>query len=71
MSLGFLRNVLKKGISGVKKYIDNNPETIYQTDSGGQPEFQELPPAIVVGPCIHIVVIPLDKDLKKGMKLSM
>ena len=69
-SIAFLRNVLEKeGVSGVKKYI-TNPKTIYLTDSGGQPEFQELLPALVVGPCIFIVVLPLDKDLKKRYKVD-
>ena len=69
-STGFLRHVLEtEGVSGVKKYI-NNPQTIYLTDSGGQPEFRELLPAIVVGPCIFIVVLPLDKDLKKKYEVK-
>ena len=64
-SIGFLRNILEnEGVSGVKKYV-SNPKTIYLTDSGGQPEFQELLPALVVGPCIFIVVLRLDKDLKE------
>jgi len=41
-----------------------NPWTLYLTDSGGQPEFQELLPGLVVGPCVFFVVFPLDKDLK-------
>ena len=69
-SIDFLRNVLEKeGVSGVKKYI-TNPKTIYLTDSGGQPEFQELLPALVVGPSIFIVVLPLDKDLKKRYEVD-
>ena len=69
-SIAFLRNVLEKeGVSGVKKYI-TNPKTIYLTDSGGQPEFQELLPALVVGPCIFIVVLPLDKDLTKTYEVD-
>ena len=64
-SIAFLQNVLEReGISGVKKYI-SNPQTIYLTDSGGQPEFRELLPALVVGPCVFIIVLPLDKDLKE------
>ena len=69
-SIDSLRDVLEKeGVSGVKKYI-TNLKTIYLTDSGGQPEFQELLPALVVGPCIFIVVLPLDKDLKKRYKVD-
>ena len=69
-SIAFLRNVLEReGISGVKMYI-SNPQTIYLTDSGRQPEFQELLPALVVGPCVFIIVLPLDKDLKEKYKVK-
>ena len=69
-SIAFLRNVLEtEGVSGVKKYI-NNSQTIYLTDSGGQPEFQELLPSLVVGPCVFIVVLPLDKDLKEKYEVT-
>ena len=58
----FLRDVLKK--KGVpERCIDK--WTLYLTDSGGQPEFQELLPALVVGPCVFFVVFPLHKDLNK------
>ena len=63
--MDFFRDVLnEEGLSGLKQHIDN-PWTLYLTDSGGQTEFQELLPGLVVGPCIFIVVFPLDKDLKK------
>ena len=66
----YLRDVLEKeGVSAVKEYI-TNPKTIYLTDSGGQPEFQELLPALVVGPCIFIVVLPLDRDLKQKYEVD-
>ena len=69
-SIAILRKILEtEGASGVKKYV-NNPQTIYLTDSGGQPEFQELLPALVVGPCIFIVVLPLDKDLKEKYEVK-
>ena len=62
-AIDFFRQVLKeKGVSGLHQHI--NPWTLYLTDLGGQPEFQELLPALVVGPCIFFVVFPLDKDLK-------
>ena len=48
----------------------SNPQTIYLTDSGWQPEFQELLPALVVGPCVFIIVLPLDKDLKEKYKVK-
>ena len=64
-NIAFLRKVIKeKGVLGLKQHI-NNPWTLYLTDSGGQPDFQELLPALVVGPCVFFVVFPLDKDMKK------
>ena len=63
MSLDFFRHVLKEeGVSGLKKHLDNR-WTLYLTDSGGQPEFQELLPALVVGPCVFFIVLPLNRDL--------
>ena len=63
-TIDFFRKVLKeKGVSGLQQHV--SPWTLYLTDSGGQPEFQELLPALVVGPCVFFVVIPLDKDLKR------
>ena len=64
-NIAFLRKVIKeKGVLGLKQHI-NNPWTLYLTDSGGQPDFQELLPALVVGPCVFFVVFPLDKDMKR------
>ena len=69
-SIDFLQDVLKKeGVSGVKKYLTKQ-KTIYLMDSGGQPEFQELLPALVEGPCIFIVVLPLNKDLNQKYKVD-
>ena len=60
-AIDFFRHVLKK--RGVSRMHVVNPCTLYLTDSGGQPEFQELLPALVVGPCVFIIVFPLHKDL--------
>ena len=61
-TIDFFRHVLnKKGVSEFKKHA--NSWTLYLTDSEGQLEFQELLPALVVGPCVFIVVFPLHKDL--------
>ena len=63
-TIDYFRKVLKeKGVSGLRQHV--NPWTLYLTDSGGQPEFQELLPALVVGPCVFFVVVPLDKDLRR------
>ena len=68
-TIDFLRHVLKKkGISGLQKNI--NPWTLYLTDSGGQPEFQELLPALVVGPCVFFVVLPLNKELNEKYEVD-
>ena len=67
-TIGFLRHVLKK--KGVSRLQQVNPWTLYLTDSGGQPEFQELLPALVVGPCVFFVVFPLDKDPKEKYEVE-
>ena len=68
--IDFFRGVLnKKGLPGLKQHIDN-PWTLYLTDSGGQPEFQELLPALAISPCVFFVVFPLDKDMKKEYKVE-
>ena len=68
--IDFFRDVLnKKELSELKKHVDN-PWTLYLTDSGGQPEFQELLPALAVGPCVFFVVFPLDKDMNKQYKVE-
>ena len=61
-TIDFFRHVLNKmGVSGLQQHV--NPWTLYLTDSGGQPEFQELLPALVAGPCVFFVIFPLNKDL--------
>ena len=37
--------------------------TLYMTDTGGQPEFQELLPVLVSGPALFFLVFRLNKDL--------
>ena len=37
--------------------------TLYMSDTGGQPEFQELLPVLVSGPALFFLVFRLDKDL--------
>ena len=67
-TIEFFRQVLKeKGVSRV--HVDN-PCTLYLTDSGGQPEFQELLPSLVVGPCVFFVVFPLHKDLNSKYEVE-
>ena len=67
-TIDFFRCVLKE--KGVSKVHIDNPCTLYLTDSGGQPEFQELLPALVVGPCVFFVVFPLHKDLNSRYEVE-
>ena len=68
--LNFIRRILReKGVSELKRYI-NNPWTLYLTDSGGQPEFHELLPALVVGPSVFFVVFRLDQDLNEKYEVE-
>ena len=68
-TIDFFQHVLKeKGVSELHQHI--KPWTLYLTDSGGQPEFQELLPALVVGPCVFFVILPLDKDLNSKYKVE-
>ena len=67
-TITFFRRVLKE--KGVSKVHVDNPCTLHLTDSGGQPEFQELLPALVVGPCIFIIVFPLHKDLNRRYEVE-
>ena len=68
-TINFFRHALKeKGVSELKQHV--NSSTLYLTDSGGQPEFQELLPALVVGPCVFFVVFPLNKSLKEKYKVE-
>ena len=70
MSMDFFRKVLReKGVSGLKEHIANK-RTLYLTDSGGLPEFQELLSALVVGPCVFFIVLPLNKDLKSKYEVE-
>ena len=67
-TINFFRRVLKE--RGVSRVHDDNPCTLYLTDSGGQPEFQDLLPALVVGPCVFIIVFPLHKDLNSTYEVE-
>ena len=64
----FQRVVKEKGVSSLQQQISG--WTVYLTDSGGQPEFQELLPALVVGPCVFFVVFPLDKDPEENYEVE-
>ena len=42
-----------------------NQWTIYISDAGGQPEFQEMLPALVSGPSLYFLTFPLHKGLNE------
>ena len=42
-----------------------NQWTIYISDAGGQPEFQEMLPALVSGPSLYFLTFPLHKSLNE------
>ena len=52
----------KKNWPEVKKMV-GDPWYLYLTDSGGQPEFQDLLPILASGPSIYILVFRLDVGL--------
>ena len=67
-TIDFFRRVLnKRGISEV--HVDNQC-TLYLTDSGGQPQFQELLPALAVGPSVFFLVLPLNKSLNSKYEVE-
>jgi len=65
----FLEALSKKGASRLQQYLAD-PETIYMTDTGGQPEFQELLPALVEGPSVFFIVFRLDQNLESRYKVE-
>ena len=68
IAMNFFRRVVKEvGVSSVR--VDN-PCTLYLTDSGGQPEFQNLLPAIVAGPSVFFVVFPLNQALNSKYEVE-
>ena len=50
--------------------LDENHWTLYLTDTGGQPEFQELLPILVCGPSLFFLVFRLDLDLNSRYKVE-
>lgn len=58
-----------------EEVMDANPETevlwtLYMSDVGGQPEFQELIAAVVSGPTVFFVVFPLHLDLDGNFRIE-
>jgi GTPase SAR1 family protein len=63
---GYLKDVETAIRKFEKKFHTRmKPWTIYLKDTGGQPEFQELLPALVSGPSLYFLFFRLDQDLNK------
>ena len=57
-----LESIKLKDMSKVEKLLKDTL-TIFYTDTGGQPEFQEVLPALVAGPTIFLLIFNLAKGL--------
>ena len=57
-----LESIKHKDMSKVEKLLKDTL-TIFYTDTGGQPEFQEVLPALVAGPTIFLLIFNLAKGL--------
>ena len=55
-----LNSMKNKDMTKVQKLLDDTL-TLFYTDTGGQPEFQEVLPALVAGPTIFLLIFSLAK----------
>ena len=67
--LDMFRDAFQKKGSKLKKLIDE-PWMLYITDTGGQPEFQELLPVLVSGPSLFFLVFSLHLELNKRFQVE-
>ena len=67
--LEMFRDSFHKKKSKLKNLIDE-PWTLYITDTGGQPEFQELLPILVSGPTLFFLVFRLDWELNRRYQVE-
>ena len=67
--LEVFKDSFKKKKSKLKKLIDD-PWTLYITDTGGQPEFQELLPILVSGPTLFFLMFRLDWELNRRYQVE-
>ena len=67
--LEVFRDAFQKKRSKLKELIDE-PWTLYITDTGGQPEFQELLPVLVSGPSLFFLTFRLDMELNKRYQVE-
>ena len=67
--LEMFRDAFQKKESKLKKLI-GEPWMLYITDTGGQPEFQELLPILVSGPSLFFLVFSLHLELNKRFQVE-
>ena len=68
--LDIFKEALKSEKWGQVEAFLNDSLTIYFTDTGGQPEFQELLPALISGPSLFFVVFKLIDDLNQMYRVQ-
>ena len=66
--LDVFRDAFRKKQSKLKELVDE-PWMLYITDTGGQPEFQELLPILVSGPSLFFLVFSLHLELNKRFQV--
>ena len=64
-----LESIEHKDMSKVEKLVKDNIGIFY-TDAGGQPEFQEVLPALVAGPTIFVLVFNLMSGLNSKYRVT-
>ena len=67
--LDVFRDAFRKKQSKLKELVDE-PWMLYITDTGGQPEFQELLPLLVSGPSLFFLVFSLHLELNKRFQVE-
>ena len=67
--LEVFRDAFHKKRSKLKELIDE-PWTLYITDTGGQPEFQELLPILVSGPTLFFLLFRLNWQLNRRYQVE-
>ena len=52
-----------------RKFKDDNHTMLHIIDTGGQPEFHEILPALITGPAINLLVFKLTEDLRSRYEI--
>ena len=63
------KGIKNRNIDDVQELLDNSM-TLYCTDTGGQPEFQEVLPALVAGPVVFLFIFNLLKGLNSSYDVT-